>query len=1777
MILSENLINTNLSKYDVLDEALIASKEFVRIFGLPQDYVEAHLYSSDGRLLDSNYNFTGYTIPGNLKGETTTTTEQLSFTPGNYIESLGYIVGTYDIQFNILRKQIFNTNQPIFFIKEISSDRTELVIISNDISSADVENGVLNFINEMQSSPYYKDFLLNFGDDKLVNAVNIALDKNTDPYNILVKLYNPLPSEFSLKSTLWFVEELSTPIVFQVELFPAIKENPVPKLRSANFDINVDQNSIKPSNYYNSVQLLSNNSLSSYRELLNSLNNPGIQINVDYSDYSNFIHFSSAKQRLINFYYKVKKIETYNSDIASIKSIPNYNVSVNTSQSAYNLEQNINNIIQNFDGYENYLYFNSGSSAWPKSNSLPPYTLYSSTSTQVINWLGSDDYNSNNYGGQLYSASFYDRQNPDNLVYTVPEFIIEDISNEQYALFLEMIGQHFDNIWIYIKTITDQYNTANSTSQGISKDLVYYALRSLGIKIYNSKSDDNIFKYLIGSSVSGSYILSGSQYETLISASVLAVPGQDIQKEQLKRIYHNLPLLLKSKGTANGIRALINTFGIPSSILDINEFGGSDKTNKNIEYTYDRFSYALYNSGSNISVGWYPQYDYTSSSYTTYAPDSIELRFNPDKSTYYTTQSIFELSPSGSTNRNMGVLIKPDTTKGFPYSIVTTYLSGSAGFATSSLSAPLYYTSSTGEMYWWNIMVSRNSHYNLSQTGSNQSYITYVKNRVDTRIGHQLSSSINIIGSTSSSYNLAWNSFSQSLYVGGSGKSNLGDFKSNYSFQGKLQEFRLWYSPLSESAFNYHTLNPISIEGNTPSVNYSYLDYRFPLGNDLYTYNHYSNATVNSYDDNYKLRLNSNGIAIHTASFSGFPNKNNYVYNEEEYVTDSPNSVYSNNVNQKVRIISNFITGSALSPFIRLEDDSKNDLTKDLHYADVSFSPQNQINNDIIAEYGGTVDIDNLIGDPRDSYKSSYPTLISQNQQYYSKFLNRYNLKDFIKLIQYFDNSLFKMVSDFVPARTNLQTGLTIKSPILERPKAKIGYVEPTINYNYFSSEIPIHNVASGDSNYTSSYSDGRDFYNGELSGSLINIHNEILYKNYNKYLYFTSSLNTNLFEHSDFNVTLNNVSASAVSKIFKAINIYQPGVLEDVEIQDSLYSDPIFTRPRYTGVKSTSKSYNIYTPGDSSYGQNAAIDYNTTQFAWINQVADHNLDFYDKTKVNIKFLIDASGSTRELSRKNDNLFAVQNIFKNGDSGSISLLDPYNPSNQISLEGEKIIWQSGINYSPLLFRESNEPLYYNYTSSIITPAYPTLTATQTSDWEYSTIIYSDGNPGQYNRQIDLDIGLTPKGYNLTYGINQLSSGQFALTHLSPFSSWQYASPSQVGAINNGSTVSSTHGDSLTEVINLSDTNQFVYKVNPSYLNFSDSIITDDTISKYTQVSDGSWAYIVPRNSSHYNIDINIPFNISIDESRADGATVIQAIAVLEKSTDTGNTWSYLEQSTFSHVEKGSLGQQGWDPHVSMIFLDGNSFNGGNDSPLRVYCTISLSDQTFNAGDCIRVSFFIIRRRNFLPTDYVNTARISFKNRFSYPPTENILSGTFSITDNNPSDVVYNVNTGSVYTDSSVFTVTGTNNNILQLTSNATTILWNKVVFVPKEPQSELYSSVKYPFYVHPGDIIRLENYYTYNPTIYNVLSVNNVAGLIQIELDKSIPTNIINLGVSSRFAIFRKENDETNIYFSFIKINGSTSSGIIIPWNLDKDIKNNVSNIIGPLKPKLLSTVLTIT
>lgn len=471
----------------------------------------------------------------------------------NYGFQSGNVTLTYLFVKNLLQTQLV--------IQDISSDRTE---IKADLSSniTGLETIIQQLKQKLQSGVYFDELRLDFGNNEQVIAVNIDLD-NTG--KVLLKLYEPLISSIRIKTVFNLIEEVANPIAYTVQT-TVLPDTPKPNyLRGPNFNVDVDQSPSVSTEYLDYNELYNYPVTSSYHQALTVLSGSSLRINVDYADYADFVHFSSAYERLVNFKYKLDLIHTYEAQKAATGSLSNATTAVTQSNLRY--DNLITGIISKFDEYEKYLYFESGSKSWPKSTSTRPYLNVTSSAAIVTSWLTS----------QSTTASLYDELNESRLVSSIPEFIRQDAANAPYSLFLDMVGQHFDNLWLYAKGVTDKYDADNRLNYGISRDLIEETLKSFGVKLYSS----NFSATNLASALLGEWYNSGSEHPSTSSASYQFVtasneptPDSNILHETYKRIYHNLPYLLKTKGTERGLRALINTFGIPSGSLEIKTFGG---------------------------------------------------------------------------------------------------------------------------------------------------------------------------------------------------------------------------------------------------------------------------------------------------------------------------------------------------------------------------------------------------------------------------------------------------------------------------------------------------------------------------------------------------------------------------------------------------------------------------------------------------------------------------------------------------------------------------------------------------------------------------------------------------------------------------------------------------------------------------------------------------------------------------------------------------------------------------------------------------------------------------------------------------------------------------------------------------------------------------------------------------------------------------------------------------------------------------------------------------
>ncbi len=1040
------------------DQNLLQSKTLIRKFGRPEDCVELHVYDLNNDLLKSVYNFEDYELPDidDPQGYFS----EIIFNPDKAIRDLGFTSGEYKLRVNFHRRQVANTLENLFYIDTISPSRTELKIrINSEENLSSLLFSTNQFIAELSDNiegvSYFKDFALNLENDVILTGVNFIAEENATN-SFFIKLYEPLPNTLQEKTQFRLVEELTSPIEYTVNL-GQLSEITIDstELRGPNLRIDTRLNSSVPSAYKAYNDILLSDSTDSTNNLLGALSS-SIPISIEFDNpttptgytYENFIHFSSAEERLRNFKYKLELVELYTSKSAHIGGIKfgDYSQVINDNN------QLKNNVIKGFDEYERFLYYESGTYAWPKSNTSKPYSLYPVTASEAISWFNTN----------LSSSEDFDGENPYILRNTLPQYLIDNDENEQFITFVDMMGQYFDNIWLYIENITDKNIAHNSLKEGISKDLVFNALKERGIPAFDQFENANLFEYLIGSYTgSDSFQYQAPAGQTMISASNNgSIPKGDISKEVWKRLYHNAPYLLKTKGTKRGIKALMACYGIPETILHVKEYGGPSADKSGFRtFKYPKTTKALSIKGVNetpfIEFGVFDNNIYGGQC-------TVEFTIIPDKK----SQNII----LGDTYSNGGQFLVLTSSSIFDYAAKPDF----SHFGSS-------YVNVDGPWFTGNpitVFIQRSS-LEGSDIPSETQYDKTMNITLSTYVDGQCYTATH------------FHDFGEPIGTPGYYRMVIGTpgtpSANNISSSLALQHFKIYTSSLSSEVKEIHTKDPSIVAGNTTS---SYFD------GDLYYYNPLGgNLVTESIVTNYKFKDYSGGTDNSANNVTPKALKAiEYTNVTYDHHISTPDTVGSSMASEKIRYDQGTIEDNILSPFVRAEGSALDRQPPDYSTLGVFFSPTFEINEDIIHTLGG-FRLDDYIGDPRDLASGSYPDLRSLSDEYNQRVTHRYNFFDYIKTIQYFDHTLFKMIEEFVPAKANLKTGVVIEPHYLERdkftysntdfslilnPDINLPDAQPTLTSEYLLNEttIDVENVLDGS---------GGSFENNFVYGRLSN------------------------------------------------------------------------------------------------------------------------------------------------------------------------------------------------------------------------------------------------------------------------------------------------------------------------------------------------------------------------------------------------------------------------------------------------------------------------------------------------------------------------------------------------------------------------------------------------------------------------------------------------------------------------------------------------------------------
>jgi hypothetical protein len=814
---------------------------------------------------------------------------------------------------------------------------------------------------------------------KSVDELGNEFVKETDKVeSIILKLYSPIPASVTPNSTFWVTKLLTSPLVETVILTEQDNLS-CPPIKGPNFSIEVDYIKGSATNYESLDDLILTNSSSAQLVglyLSSSLVSTD-DLNIEYvtgSTYAwdNFVHFSSAKERVDNFVYKVQLIENYESLISSSYYDPlsyGHTNTISAQQEREKQQLKKDQLVNGFDGFEKFLY-TSSSLSWPYNGSIKKL----STTNDVSNW----------YETIITLAEDFDIENSNWVQNNIPQFIVNNTENESMLLFLSMIGQHFDNIYFYTKSIEKSRGLGYKSKNGISDKLLFETLKSFDWDAKNLGADSKLWSYVFGKDIDGDIVNSS--------------PAKQRTYAVWRRIINNLPYLLKHKGTRRGVYALLSCYGIPSSNLSILEFGGPEITDTNkSKLVMDNITTALkMTNGSKIDFQW-------KDTERNRRPDTIEFFVKPATSGLYTliSGSGWDVKVSGSANSNNGYVI-------FDY--------GSDTISSSVL--PIFNGSFFG------ISVSREA------SGSLNNFELNVRQADKERTLFQTSVSASIPTGSSN-----WDSGSY-ITLGGNFVGSIDEFR---LWSTPLEKERFY-----EHVSFPEMINGNHISASTDDLFFR-LDFEYPknlaLTSSLMNVdsNIYFSASLtrNDYEGGSGALLYSeNPSASYSASAYGFDSITSYPYNFEAIdrtiVLDIPNVGSSRYSTNKIRFEEQTLV-SDLSVNSRATKKSLDQAPTDSNRVGLFFSPTKELNIDIAKSFGG-INLDNYIGDPSDRYKSNYRGLDDLRKYYFKRF-NNIDIYAYINLIKLYEKSMFEDIKNMLPARVKATTGLLIEPHFLERSK----------------------------------------------------------------------------------------------------------------------------------------------------------------------------------------------------------------------------------------------------------------------------------------------------------------------------------------------------------------------------------------------------------------------------------------------------------------------------------------------------------------------------------------------------------------------------------------------------------------------------------------------------------------------------------------------------------------------------------------------------------------------
>ena len=313
--------------------------------GTVDNRIEFHVYSNDTWISGNHKISFQNQIPefkDSITNQSINVNTAIGFDIYNEFEKLNITSGNFRIVLNFFKNLIGSFEQQHLRIDEISPDRKEIRLRAIDDTNPEFLTQITNYIqsvNQTSDKGIYKSYLLNFSRNQCVHFVNSVV---IGEY-VYVKLQDALPEQFDTDFKCWIVEEQKDAYIDRINILASQVKKTFTALSNPNWQANYSYDTSAETGLKNWTDLLGSSIQTSQQVVDHYFSGSlsGMSLNIDYSDFNNFVFYSSAVERLENFKYKLELIEYYTSQSIVISGISGSVATTN--QSDFNtLKTNLN-------------------------------------------------------------------------------------------------------------------------------------------------------------------------------------------------------------------------------------------------------------------------------------------------------------------------------------------------------------------------------------------------------------------------------------------------------------------------------------------------------------------------------------------------------------------------------------------------------------------------------------------------------------------------------------------------------------------------------------------------------------------------------------------------------------------------------------------------------------------------------------------------------------------------------------------------------------------------------------------------------------------------------------------------------------------------------------------------------------------------------------------------------------------------------------------------------------------------------------------------------------------------------------------------------------------------------------------------------------------------------------------------------------------------------------------------------------------------------------------